>query len=255
MSEPIHVFISYAHKDEAFKDELMIHLKPLERSGIIDVWQDREIDAGDTWNAEIKEALLKARVILFLVSSDFMASDFIHREEMKTAIEKHKQHKVSIVPIWIRPSATSYPELDQFQSLPKDRKPVSKWDDRDEAWVNVVQALHRLFDKLNNPNPSTTPVNTDPAPSASPIVQNAATSLDKSKIRDMIVKGKLKDALQTLLDYAEDNNSDSSNELALLLGRLNDLERQERLGLQSYSELQISRNNVVNALLGVLSEM
>ncbi|MBK7870926.1 MAG: toll/interleukin-1 receptor domain-containing protein [Saprospiraceae bacterium] len=255
MSQPIHVFISYAHKDEAFKDELMIHLKPLERGGIIDVWQDREIDAGDTWNAEIQEALLKARVILFLVSSDFMASDFIHREEMKRAIEKHKQDKVSIVPVWIRPSANSYSELDQFQSLPKDRKPVSKWDDRDEAWVNVVQALRRLFDKLNNPNPSTTPVNTDPAPNVSPIVQNTAPSLDKSKIRDMIVKGKLKDALQTVLDYAENNNLDTSNELTLLLGRLNDLERQERLGLQSYSELQIGRNNVVNALLGILGEL
>ncbi|MEM8643246.1 MAG: hypothetical protein AAGG51_31190 [Cyanobacteria bacterium P01_G01_bin.54] len=49
--DPIEVFISYSHKDEALKDELYIHMANLRRQQKIKPWQDRAIEAGTEWGA------------------------------------------------------------------------------------------------------------------------------------------------------------------------------------------------------------
>ena len=40
------VFISYSHKDETWKDRLVTHLGVLQREGLLDTWDDRQIGAG-----------------------------------------------------------------------------------------------------------------------------------------------------------------------------------------------------------------
>jgi hypothetical protein len=45
--EALNIFISYSHRDERLKNELVdLHLKPLKREGKINTWQDRDITAG-----------------------------------------------------------------------------------------------------------------------------------------------------------------------------------------------------------------
>jgi nucleoside 2-deoxyribosyltransferase len=51
------VFVSYSHKDAAFLDRLRVHLRPLEKQGLMDIWDDTKIEAGDQWKAAIEEAL------------------------------------------------------------------------------------------------------------------------------------------------------------------------------------------------------
>ncbi len=71
------VFISYSHRDKEWLDRLQVHLKPLERAGIIDRWDDPRIKAGERWKVKIREALATAKVVVVLLSGDFLASDFI----------------------------------------------------------------------------------------------------------------------------------------------------------------------------------
>ena len=52
-SEPIPVFISYSHKDEAYREKLEAHLAILRRSGHIEEWHDRGISPGDEWAERI----------------------------------------------------------------------------------------------------------------------------------------------------------------------------------------------------------
>ena len=68
-SPPIELFISYSHKDEALREKLGTHLGLLKRQGVIDVWHDRRIGAGEEWASEIDEHLNSAAVILLLVSA------------------------------------------------------------------------------------------------------------------------------------------------------------------------------------------
>ncbi len=49
------VFISYSHKDEAWKDRVKSHLGVLVQTDRIVVWDDRKIDAGDRWRPDIEE--------------------------------------------------------------------------------------------------------------------------------------------------------------------------------------------------------
>lgn len=48
------VFISYSHADAKWLERLRVHLKPLEREGIIELWVDTKIQAGMRWKEEIQ---------------------------------------------------------------------------------------------------------------------------------------------------------------------------------------------------------
>jgi len=76
------VFVSYSHKDSAFLTRLQVHLRPLEREGLVELWDDTRLAAGDRWRAAIEEALSRASVAVLLVTADFMASDFIVSDEL-----------------------------------------------------------------------------------------------------------------------------------------------------------------------------
>lgn len=42
-----HVFFSYCHVDAEYLDRMLVHLRPVERAGAIDLWSDTKIRAGD----------------------------------------------------------------------------------------------------------------------------------------------------------------------------------------------------------------
>ena len=51
--EPVRVFLSYSHQDEKHINELRKSIKVMERNGLIAAWHDRELSAGEKWNAVI----------------------------------------------------------------------------------------------------------------------------------------------------------------------------------------------------------
>ena len=53
MSKELKVFITYARKDSAAKDELITRLAVLKREGLISIWHDNEILPSDRWREEI----------------------------------------------------------------------------------------------------------------------------------------------------------------------------------------------------------
>jgi len=97
---PVPVFFSYAHEDEGLRNELSKQLKILERSGIISSWTDRSIAAGEEWRKGIDSAIEKAKVILLLVSPDFMASDYCYEVEMARAMDRHNRKEAVVIPIF-----------------------------------------------------------------------------------------------------------------------------------------------------------
>lgn len=76
------VFVSYSHKDSAHLERLRVHLKPLEKLGVVDVWDDTKIKVGNDWKKEIDAALHQAAIAVLIVSADFLASDFIVDNEL-----------------------------------------------------------------------------------------------------------------------------------------------------------------------------
>ena len=168
------VFFSYSHKDEALRDELEVHLAMLKREGSISAWHDRKILAGDELNGQIHARLNDAQVILLLVSPDFLNSAYCHDVEMIRAMELHVEGRARVIPIILRPSdwQASAP-FAKLLAVPTDGKPITKWPDRDEAWLNVVQQLRAALPKNSEVKVIQNPMKLfEPARSESPRSSN-----------------------------------------------------------------------------------
>jgi hypothetical protein len=165
-SQPLKLFIIYAREDQPALLELKAHLRPLEQRGDLTVWYDGEILPGADWGEAIKAQLEAADIVLLLISSSFFTSDYIEKEELKKALERHQKGEATVVPVIVRPCVwNAHPEISALQVLPKDGKPVSSWVEADEAWVDVARGIQRILD--GNPK-SATPIPQDKVPTTQP---------------------------------------------------------------------------------------
>ncbi|MEP7232150.1 MAG: toll/interleukin-1 receptor domain-containing protein [Ginsengibacter sp.] len=145
----IKIFIAYAHEDQIYKSKLMKHLTALRRLKYIETWTDKEIIPGQEWNEAIKINFNQASIILLLVSSDFLASDYSYTEEMTRAVERHMKKTARVVPIILRSCDWQNTVLSKLQALPESGKPISKWQDEDEAFLNIVEGLKKTIKQVD----------------------------------------------------------------------------------------------------------
>lgn len=150
----VEVFYSYAHEDEKLRDELVKHLANLRRQGVITEWYDRDIAAGKEWEGEIKQHLDSARVILLLISPDFMNSDYIHDVEVKRAMERHEAGEARVIPVVLRPVDWQGAPFSKLHSLPSDVRPVTLWKNQDEAFLDVTTGIRVAIQELSDPTVS-----------------------------------------------------------------------------------------------------
>ena len=146
--KPVEVFFSYAHEDEALRDQMANHLANLNNQGIIDKWHDRKIPPGNEWAGQIETRLNSAEIILLLISSDFMASPYCYTIEMTRAVERHDRGEARVIPVILRPCDWDGAPFSKLQALPKDALPVTRWADRDEAFLNVVTGIKAAIAEL-----------------------------------------------------------------------------------------------------------
>jgi hypothetical protein len=157
---PIRVFFSYAHEDEALRDELSKHLSFLKRPGMIDEWHDRKIVPGDNWAEKIDDNINRADVILLLVSADFLASDYCYEIEMKRAMERHNAGEAVVIPIALRACVWKQTAFSKLQALPKNAEPVMEWPSRDKAFQNVAEGIEALVNAWRPGADASPPVST-----------------------------------------------------------------------------------------------
>ncbi|HIK43642.1 MAG TPA: AAA-like domain-containing protein, partial [Leptolyngbyaceae cyanobacterium M65_K2018_010] len=163
------LFFSYAHKDEAWRDELAKHLRLLERQGVLSSWHDRQITPGSEWAGQIDQHLEQAQIILLLISADFLASNYCYDIELKRAMERHHQGETVVIPVILRPVDWQGASFSQLQALPKNAKPVTTWENRDEAFTDIAKGIRRVAEGLQaqaaHSHSKSTP---DPIPASGP---------------------------------------------------------------------------------------
>jgi TIR domain len=150
------VFISYSHEDRGWLDRLQVHLKAKENQGIkIDWWADTKIKAGTKWREGIKEAVETAKVAVLLVSADFLASDFISKEELPPLLAAAAEEDAVILLVIIQPVDLKGSALSEIQSINDPKRPLGKLRtryDRDVVWLDLV---NRIVEALQPPNGQT----------------------------------------------------------------------------------------------------
>ncbi len=150
--EPVQLFYSYSHKDERLRRQLETHLSTLRRQDLISDWHFRKILPGREWEGAIDQNLECAEVILLLVSADFVGSDYCYDIELERALGKHESGKARVIPVIIRPTDWAGTPFSKLQALPEDTKPVTKWTNRDDAWLNVAAGIRKVVDELRGRN-------------------------------------------------------------------------------------------------------
>jgi hypothetical protein len=148
---PVSLFMSYSHKDEHLRAQLEEHLASLRRDGLVDVWHDRKLVPGEEWDAKLMEQLEAAGVIVLLVSSAFIASEFCWSRELAVAMARHEDGTACVVPVVVRPSEWSASPFAKLQALPRGAKAVTLWSNRDEAWLDVAKGLRQAIAGLPAP--------------------------------------------------------------------------------------------------------
>ena len=137
------VFISYSHQDAAWLAKLRMFLRPLEDQGKLRVWDDTEIRAGSLWMDEIRQLLDSARVAVFLVTQNFLNSEFIREKELPQLL-KNAQDRGCLV-FWIAVSASTVDdsEIARFQAANDPSCPLDTLSEPDQNRV-----LKQIYDRM-----------------------------------------------------------------------------------------------------------
>jgi len=185
----IELFYSYAQEDEPLRAELEKHLSLLKRQGDISGWHNRDISAGKEWEQEIDAHLNRARIILLLVSPDFMASDYCYDIEVKRAMERHEAGDARVIPIILRPVDWHGALFGKLKALPREGKAVKLWPDRDDAFYNITQGIREVVQELSilsssSSRPADLTSNRQKETQAMPPISHAFSSNDDTQALD-----------------------------------------------------------------------
>lgn len=150
------VFISYSHRDSSLKDELSLHLGVLQREGLIESWNDVQIEAGRDWASEIDAAMEATKVAVLLVSAHFLTSRFILREEVPRFLQALSEGKLRIMPVILEACLwKTVPWLAALQTRPRSGRPLNAQSDsaRAQEWTDICEEIIGWLDATVPPPP------------------------------------------------------------------------------------------------------
>ncbi len=144
---PIAVFFSYADEDKTFLEDLLRHLNSLVREGLIRCFHRSHIPLGGAWREQVRKDMQAADIVLLLVSSYFIASDYCFQEEILPVMKRYKNGEARIIPVILRPVEWEQLAFGGLKSLPEG-KAVSMWSNQEEALSNIAKGVKGVLDDL-----------------------------------------------------------------------------------------------------------
>ncbi len=145
----VNVYLAYVPEDEDLLKRLRLQLKAIERIGLVDAWHDGEITAGADREKAMMEALHQSPIILLLVSSAFIASEFAYEQEVKTAMELHAAEKARVVPVILKPCMWRATSFGKLNPCPANGIPVmdDHWQSVDHAFMEVAEQVLKMIEE------------------------------------------------------------------------------------------------------------
>ena len=150
------IFISYSHKDVTWKEELESYLRILalnDDSVALETWSDEQLRAGDDWETKIRAIMERASLALLIVTKNFLASEFISRQELPYLEERARHDGLEIIPVLAEPCPwEAVPSLSRLQLYPAGDRPLSALtkNDQNEA---LTKFLRQIREKVGSGSP------------------------------------------------------------------------------------------------------
>ena len=133
------IFVSYSHRDREWLERLQAMMNPFLRKGELELWDDTRLKPGQKWLDEIRSALASCRVAVLLVSRDFLASDFIYREELPVILNAAKSGEIKLLWVYLSPAVYEETPIKDFQAAHDPSRPLASL-----AAVEQDEALKRI---------------------------------------------------------------------------------------------------------------
>ncbi|QBD78638.1 toll/interleukin-1 receptor domain-containing protein [Ktedonosporobacter rubrisoli] len=149
----VNIYYVYAAEDEKYCQKFDKHLSALQRNNSITSWYRNKIPAGGNLYVERKAHLASSQLFLLFISPDLLTLDKSFRQEWDLALQRHEASEACIIPILLRPcdwEADS--QLSCLQPLPRNRRFVTQWKNRDEAFVQIAEELRSLIEDMQQHN-------------------------------------------------------------------------------------------------------
>jgi hypothetical protein len=146
---PLELFVSHAPEDLSLADELDKHLALLERQGHI---------------VRALGGLADARIVLVLVSADYVASDALYEIELGAALARRAEG-AHVIAVLAKPAAFHDDKLADVRMLPVHGGkvlPVTEWTGRDAAFAQVAEAVRELASGARTTGPSVSRMSINP---------------------------------------------------------------------------------------------
>jgi hypothetical protein len=232
-------FISYSHQESAMLDMLHKHLTQLKRDNVITTWTDEEITAGNKVHQAISSSLNSSNLFIALLSHEYIASRYCFETEFQKALEMEQQGKIIIVPIVIEPCDWLSTPFKDFKALPKDGKPISTWENKNTAFLDVVQGIRKLIQFGNITEPGKEAKQATVPMSRNYRVQKDFDSIAKIEFTETTFK-EIKDLLKRYMEEIEQLDSiktrvvvDSKDEFGSLLSNRNKIGAESKLTVRT----------------------
>lgn len=199
-SQRKNVFISYSHADAEWLARLKVHLKPLEREGVIDLWSDDKIQPGSNWEEEIRKALKEAKVAVLLVSADFLASDFIHTNELPPLLAAAEKEDAVILPVIVsRSSFEENKNLSKYQAVNPPNKPLLGMSraEQEDVFYNLHKSILLILGRQEVNHIQKTSI--EPVKKMRPKEQKGNITIPKINLRSRPMKNLTDDAVKIMI--------------------------------------------------------
>jgi nucleoside phosphorylase len=142
------IFYSYDKEDEGLAKKLQNQLILLKRRNLITNWYASKVIPGQETSKEIIKHLNAARVILLLISPDYVASEQ-YDTEVTRALERHEAQEAMVIPIVLRPTAGwRDAPFGKLQSIPRGGKAMTEWSNLDSAFAQVAEEISSVIERL-----------------------------------------------------------------------------------------------------------
>jgi hypothetical protein len=149
------IFVSYSHLDKEWRKAFEQISAPLRNAIPIEFWSDEKVREGD-WDKKIRQAMARSEGAVFLVSPDFLASEYITKVEVPYFLDANKKRGLKIFWAYLEPCDLTHEpgkSIKRFAAMKLaggELKPMAamvKWQ-----WQEtMLEGCYAIDDKLVKP--------------------------------------------------------------------------------------------------------
>jgi predicted MPP superfamily phosphohydrolase len=142
---PVPIFVSCVPEDDELRKLLIKHMAPLrlQKKVVFKHSQEATGDRGEWIRARLDEA----RIILLLVSTDYVGAE--DEDELLHAIDRHDRGEARVIPVQMRKFYSYGTPFAKLQALPRDGKPVDgDGPHRDAACARIAWEVGKVVAEM-----------------------------------------------------------------------------------------------------------